>query len=155
MEKALCRFEPVRTVADMARLVLFRIARKRGIPEAHKLRISLRFAHLFERHPIDYREFPPIQLSVPTIANLFADRGLRVEVRYLEHGPSLPDELALVRRLAPERDVFMYFDASIDGRGHQTGPAISGVQEDQGEIVNFEVEFPRNRRFLQGVHFTS
>ena len=32
-------------------------------------------------------------------------------------------------------------------------PFLVIPQEDQGEIVNFEVEFPRNRRFLQGVPF--
>jgi type I phosphodiesterase/nucleotide pyrophosphatase len=137
VETLLCAVGPVQTLADMVRLVLFRFARLRGMPEAHRLRISLRFAHLFDRHPIDYRKFPPIQMNVATIADLFADRGLRVEVRYLANGPSLPDELDLVRALAPDRDVFVYFDASIDTHGHHVGPATSDNQAQLDRVGAF------------------
>ena len=136
LERALCALEPVRIVADMVRLVLFRIARKLGLPAAHRLRISLRFAHLFERHPIDYRKFPPIGLEVPTLADLFAELGLRTEVTFLERGPS-STELAQLQELSPERDVFVYFDASIDTRGHHSGPGATSIRPQIESIGSF------------------
>ena len=67
---------PLRPLVDIARLILFRITRLYGYSAEHRLRLPLNVSHLFSRHPIRYDEFPPIALPVPTLADVFRERGL-------------------------------------------------------------------------------
>lgn len=111
---------------DLLRLVWFRIARRAGLGREHRLRIPFELSHLFTRHPIRYDEFPPIGMSVPTLADLFRERGLRVDFRYLAKGPTAA-ELDHLRRRADDVDVFYFYDPSLDGAGHRAGASAEAL----------------------------
>ncbi len=110
---------------NLVRLLWFRIARYTGLGREHRLRIPLELSHLFTRHPIRYDEFPPIGMDVPTLADLFAARGLKVDFRYLKDGPT-EDERAHLRA-SEDVDVFFYYDPSLDGAGHRVGASAAGL----------------------------
>jgi hypothetical protein len=125
------------TPVNLARLVLFRFARKAGLPSAHKLRIPLQFAHHFARHDMDYRRFPPVDLPVPTLLDAAREHGLRFFFRYLRHGYDLTAELSALDRALSTHDVLFYYDPSIDGRGHRVGPDVAKLAPDLGRVAAF------------------
>lgn len=125
------------TPVNLARLVLFRAARKSGLPAAHKLRIPLQLAHHFARHDMDYRRFPPVRLPVPTIDELCAEHGLRFGFRYLPHGFDDAAELARLERELPGKDVLFYYDPSIDGHGHHAGADVVRLRPDLDRVERF------------------
>jgi hypothetical protein len=125
------------TPVNLARLVLFRFARKAGLPSAHKLRIPLQFAHHFARHDMDYRKFPPVDLPVPTLLDAAREHGLRFFFRYLRHGYDLTAELSGLDRALSTHDVLFYYDPSIDGHGHRVGPDVAKLAPDLRRIAAF------------------
>src|SRR4051794_37816084 len=72
------RLRPFVPLVNLFRLVWFRFARRFGSSAEHRLRLPLELSPLFARHPIRYDEFPPIDMPVPTLAEVFEERGLRV-----------------------------------------------------------------------------
>lgn len=122
---------------DLARLVWFRVARKAHLGMEHRLRIPLELTHLFERHPIQYDRFPPIGLPVSSLADLFEERGLRVDFRYLHDGPDLKAELARLRETREDIDVFFYYDPSLDSRGHVAGASAEALAPSIDKISRF------------------
>jgi hypothetical protein len=125
------------TPVNLARLVAFRFARKAGMPAAHRLRIPLQLAHYFARHDMDYRRFPPVELPVPTIGELCAERGLRFSFRYLAHGFDDAAELARLERDLPDKDVLFFYDPSIDGHGHHAGADVVALRPDLDRVERF------------------
>jgi hypothetical protein len=125
------------TPVNLARLVAFRVARKAGMPAAHRLRIPLQLAHHFARHDMDYRRFPPVELPVPTIGELCAERGLRFGFRYLAHGFDDAAELARLERELPGKDVLFFYDPSIDGHGHHAGADVVALRPDMDRVERF------------------
>jgi hypothetical protein len=125
------------TPVNLARLVAFRVARKAGMPAAHRLRIPLQLAHYFARHDMDYRRFPPVELPVPTIGELCAERGLRFGFRYLAHGFDDAAELARLERELPDKDVLFFYDPSIDGHGHHAGADVVALRPDLDRVERF------------------
>jgi Type I phosphodiesterase / nucleotide pyrophosphatase len=123
--------------ADFARLGWFRVARKAHLGMEHRLRIPLELTHLFERHDIHYDRFPPIGLPVTSLADLFAERGLRVDFRYLGDGPDPEAELARLRRTRDDYDVFFYYDPSLDSRGHNVGASAEALAPSLDKISGF------------------
>ena len=122
---------------NLIRLVLFRIARKLGSLSAHRLRIPLQFAHLFRRHPIDYRKFPPIELDMPTLDKVFQSKGLRYDIRMLDHGLQTRNEIAYLKSSRNNFDIFFYFDHALDSKGHQFGPSIEKLIPDMQLTAQF------------------
>jgi hypothetical protein len=137
LERILTASRAVLMPANMLRLILFRIARKRGSPSAHLLRIPLQFAHLFKRHPLDYRDFPPMQLSVPSLDQVFKEHGLRLDVRYLEGSPDTAREIAYLRAHRDDVDVFFFHDHSIDAKGHHVGASTARMKPEMDHIATF------------------
>jgi hypothetical protein len=125
------------TPVNMARLVLFRIARKSGLPAAHKLRIPLQLAHHFARHDMDYRKFPPVDLPVPTLREAAAERGLRFAFTYLKHGYDVDAEIRRLDHLLADADVLFYYDPSIDGHGHRFGADVHRLAPDIDRVETF------------------
>jgi hypothetical protein len=125
------------TPVNLARLVLFRFARKAGMPAAHKLRIPLQFAHHFARHDMDYRRFPPARLPVPTLLDAAEERGLRFYFRYLSHGYPLETALRELDRALATHDVLFFYDPSIDGHGHRYGPDVVKLGPDIDRAAAF------------------
>lgn len=111
--------------ADLARLVYFRFARKLGMGMEHRLRIPLALSHLFARHPLQYDQFPPIGLPVRTLADVFRDRGLTVDFRYVRDGLQVEAELAHLAETADSTDVYFYYDPTMDSKGHKVGASAS------------------------------
>jgi predicted AlkP superfamily pyrophosphatase or phosphodiesterase len=107
------------------------------MPAAHKLRIPLQLAHFFARHDMDYRRFPPVELPVPTIGELCAERGLRFGFRYLAHGFDDAAELARLERELPGKDVLFFYDPSIDGHGHHAGADVAALRPDIDRVERF------------------
>ena len=125
------------TPVNLGRLVLFRVARKSGLPAAHKLRIPLQLAHHFARHDMDYRRFPPVRLPVPTIDELCAGHGLRFGFRYLPHGFDDAAELARLERELPGKDVLFYYDPRIVGHGLHAGADVVRLRPDLDRVERF------------------
>jgi hypothetical protein len=125
------------TPVNLVRLVLFRFARKAGLPAAHRLRIPLQLAHLFDRHDMDYRRFPPVDLPVPALDEAVRVRGLRFSFRYLAHGYDLDAELRRLDELLPDHDVLFYYDPTVDGHGHRVGPDIDALRPDLARVEAF------------------
>ena len=123
--------------ANLLRLVWFRVARVLGLGLEHRLRIPLELSHLFGRHPMDYEAFPPVGLSVPTLADLFEEQDLRVDFRYLRNGGDPAAELDRLARVADDFDVFFYYDPSLDGRGHKTGASAERLAPELDRIAGF------------------
>jgi hypothetical protein len=137
LARAVVRSGVLLTPVNLARLVLFRFARKAGLPAAHRLRIPLQLAHHFDRHDMDYRRFPPVDLPVPTLDEAARDRGLRFGFRYLAHGYDLDAELRRLDDLLAETDVLFYYDPTIDGHGHRVGPDLGALRADLGRVEAF------------------
>lgn len=135
--KIVTRFRPLLLPVNLIRLVLFRIARKSGLPSAHKLRIPLQFAHHFARHDADYRMFPPAELPVPTLDTVAAERGLRFHFKYLDHGYDLEAELRAFDTVLPDHDVFFFYDPSVDGHGHHLGADVVKLRPDLDRVEAF------------------
>jgi hypothetical protein len=125
------------TPVNLARLVLFRFARKAGLPAAHRLRIPLQLAHHFDRHDMDYRTFPPVPLPVPTLDDAARERGLRFGFRYLRHGYDVDAELRRLDGMLAEHDVLFYYDPSIDGHGHRVGADVEALRSDMDRVETF------------------
>jgi hypothetical protein len=125
------------TPTNLARLIVFRFARLRGLPAAHRLRIPLQFAHLFARHDMDYRKFPPVALPVPTLKDVASGLGLRFNFRYLGHQFDLEQELRLLKEQVRDSDVFFYYDASIDLYGHHRGASVESVSSEISRVAAF------------------
>jgi hypothetical protein len=137
MAKAVARSRRLLLVVNMIRLVLFRIARKSGLPSAHKLRIPLQLAHFFSRHDMDYRKFPPVDLPVPSLDAAASERGLRFSFKYLRHGYDVNAELRHLDELLPDTDVFFFYDPSIDGHGHHVGADVTKLHPDMSRVETF------------------
>lgn len=131
------RVAPVRPVVDLVRLVLFRLTRKYGYLAEHRLRLPLEVSHLFSRHDIRYDEFPAIELPVPTLADVFRERGLRHEFRYVKGGLNSTDELRHLRESLDDVDVFFYYDPALDGGGHVAGASAEALSGPIDEIERF------------------
>jgi Type I phosphodiesterase / nucleotide pyrophosphatase len=112
----------VGTPLNIVRLVAFRIARKAGRPEAHRLRIPLELSHHFKRHAIDYTRMPPCALPVPTIADICAESGLRMSFKFIGNERDTANALADARREIDDVDVFFFYDCTVDHAGHAHGP---------------------------------
>ena len=123
--------------ANLLRLVWFRIARRTGMGAEHRLRLPLELSHLFSRHPIKYDQFPPIGLPVRSMADLFAERGLSVDFRYVTGELDPAAELDHLRRHSAEHDVFFYYDPSLDGMGHHVGASAEALSEPIERISSF------------------
>jgi hypothetical protein len=134
---AVVRSRLLLTPVNLARLVLFRFARKAGHPAAHKLRIPLQFAHFFERHDMDYRKFPPVDLPVPNLGTAARERDLRFFFRYLDHGYDLGAQLRELDSLLAAHDVLFFYDPSVDGHGHHVGADVRRLQPDLDRVAAF------------------
>jgi len=134
---AVVRSRLLLTPVNLARLVLFRFARKAGHPAAHKLRIPLQFAHFFARHDMDYRKFPPVDLPVPDLGSAAGERGLRFFFRYLDHGYDLGAQVRELDALLAAYDVLFYYDPSVDGHGHHVGADVRRLQPDLDRVAGF------------------
>ena len=137
LAKAIVSNPVTRVPVNLARLVAFRFARKAGMLAAHKLRIPLQLSHHFLRHDMDYKRFPPVQLPVPTLADLCRERGLRFGFRYLDHGYDDKAELARFERDLPSKDVLFLYDPSIDGHGHHAGADVNVLKPDMDRVERF------------------
>ena len=137
LASAVVRSRLLLTPVNLARLVLFRFARKAGHPAAHKLRIPLQFAHFFERHDMDYRKFPPVDLPVPDLGSAAGERGLRFFFRYLDHGYDLGAQVRELDSLLAAHDVLFYYDPSVDGHGHHVGADVRRLQPDLDRVAAF------------------
>ncbi len=127
----------LRPLIDLWRLVWFRITRKLGYSAEHRLRLPLEISHLFSRHAIRYDEFPPIALPVPTLADLFSERGLRYEFRYIKGGLREEELLSHVRERIDDVDVFFFYDPALDGGGHAVGASAEALRGPIDEIERF------------------
>ena len=137
LARAVTRSRLLLTPVNLARLVLFRFARKSGMPAAHKLRIPLQLVHFFDRHDMDYRKFPPVALPVPTLDEAARARGLRFSFRYLEHGYDLEAEIRQLEHRLAGHDVLFYYDPTIDGHGHRVGADIDALRPDLARVEAF------------------
>jgi len=131
------RLRPALPLANLGRLAWFRVARRAGLGREHRLRIPLELSHLFERHPIHYDRFPPIGLGVPTLADRFAELGLRVDFRYLGQGPDPEPELKRLSRRVEDHDVFFFYDPSLDAKGHRAGASAQALGPEIDRIEHF------------------
>ncbi|MCL5125775.1 MAG: alkaline phosphatase family protein, partial [Deltaproteobacteria bacterium] len=84
------------------------------------------------------RKFPPIDLGVPTLDQVFRDKGLRYCVRMLKGSPD-QTEIEFLRSNSKEFDVFFYFDHILDSMGHRAG----------GETGKLRAEIEMLDRFLK------
>jgi hypothetical protein len=134
---AVARSRLLLTPVNLARLVLFRFARKAGLPAAHRLRIPLQFAHHFARHDMDYRRFPPVDLPVPNLGDEAVARGLRFFFRYLDHGYDLAAQLDDLDRVLATYDVAFYYDPSVDAHGHRYGADVTKLRPDLERVAAF------------------
>jgi hypothetical protein len=134
---AIVRSRLLLTPVNLARLVLFRFARKAGHPAAHKLRIPLQFAHFFARHDMDYRKFPPVDLPVPDLGTAARERDLRFFFRYLDHGYDLGAQVRDLDSLLAAHDLLFYYDPSVDGHGHHAGADVRRLQPDLDRVAEF------------------
>jgi hypothetical protein len=127
LQRSLSRraLRPVLPVVNALRLVYFRLARKLGSSAEHHLRLPLQVSHLFRRHPLRYDRFPPIGFDVPTLADLFRERGLQVDFRYMKDEREA--ELARMSARASEVDVFFYYDPALDSAGHRVGASAQAL----------------------------
>jgi hypothetical protein len=125
------------TPVNIARLIAFRVARLRGMPAAHRLRIPLQFAHIFERHDMDYRRFPPVSLPVPTLIDVAQDLGLLFDFRYLGHAYDADTELSRLEKNYHDADVFFFYDASIDHYGHHRGASAHLLRPELDRLSGF------------------
>jgi len=137
LARAVVRSRILLTPVNLARLVLFRVARKSGHPAAHKLRIPLQLAHHFSRHDMDYRKFPPVDLPVPTLGDAAAERGLRFGFTYLKHGYDVDAEIRRLDDALAAHDVLFYYDPSIDGHGHRVGADVVRLAPDIARVESF------------------
>jgi predicted AlkP superfamily pyrophosphatase or phosphodiesterase len=131
------RFAFLRTPVNMARLVLFRFARKAGSPTAHRLRIPIQISHFFGRHDMDYRNFPPVDLPHPTIDRVVENLGLRFSFRYMPEHVDVDEELARLAGQLDDYDVFFFYDPSVDGRGHHVGASATALAPELAKIEQF------------------
>jgi hypothetical protein len=122
---------------NILRLVWFRIARRAGLGIEHRLRLPLELSHLFSRHPIKYDQFPPIGLPVRSLADMFKERGLSVDFRYIAGALDPAAELDHLRMTAAEHDVFFYYDPSLDGMGHRVGASADALAHPIERIASF------------------
>lgn len=113
---------------NMARLVAFRIARKAGRPEAHRLRIPLELSHYFDRHPIDYTRMPPCILPFPTIAEVCAELNLRMSFKFIANAQDAAGAVASAKDEVDSVDVFFFYDCTVDHAGHAHGPDPAIIQ---------------------------
>jgi hypothetical protein len=127
----------LRPLVNLWRLVWFRITRKLGYSAEHRLRLPLDISHLFSRHAIRYDEFPPIALPVPTLADIFTERGLRYEFRYIKGGLRAEEQLSYLRERIDEVDVFFFYDPALDSGGHVTGASAEALGGPIDEIERF------------------
>jgi hypothetical protein len=128
---------PLRPLIDLWRLVWFRITRKLGYSAEHRLRLPLEISNLFSRHKIRYDEFPPLELPVPTLADLFRERGLRHEFRYIRGGLRAEEQLSYLRERIDEVDVFFFYDPALDSGGHVAGASAAALSGPIDEIERF------------------
>ena len=112
---------------NLLRLVYFRVARRAGRGMEHRLRIPLALSNQFERHPIKYDQFPPLGLDVPTLADLFAERGLRVLFRYVKADADKELESAWLSEHLDDADVFFFYDPTLDSWGHRLGASVDAL----------------------------
>jgi len=131
------RMAPLRPLADLLRLVLFRATRKFGYMAEHRLRLPFAISHLFSRHEIRYDEFPSIALPVPTLADVFRERGIRYEFRYVKGGLNSSEELQHLQDSIDDVDVFFYYDPALDGGGHVAGASAEALSGPIDEIERF------------------
>jgi hypothetical protein len=122
---------------NLARLVYFRIARRAGLGIEHRLRIPLALSNQFERHPIKYDQFPPIGLGVPTLADLFAERHLRVLFRYVKADADKELESAWLREHLDDADVFFFYDPTLDSWGHKLGASADALGDRIDALARF------------------
>lgn len=137
LARLVIRVPPLLAIVNLARLVLFRFARKAGHPAAHKLRIPLQFAHRFVRHDMDYRRFPPTQLPVPTLDELTREAGLGFSFRYLKESYDLKAEVQTLTEDLRNSDVFFIYDPSVDGHGHALGADSEALSPDIERVESF------------------
>ena len=135
--KAIVGSRVLLTPVNVARLVAFRVARLRGMPAAHRLRIPLQFAHIFERHDMDYRRFPPVLLPVPTLVDIARDLGLTFDFRSLGHSYDPAVELRRVEEKVDDVDVFFFYDASLDHYGHHRGASAHFLRAEIDRLADF------------------
>lgn len=140
LAKAIVSSRVLLTPTNLARLVVFRVARLRGMPAAHRLRLPLQFAHLFARHDMDYRQFPPVALPVPTMKDVASDLGLRFSFRYLGHQFDQQEEIQRMKEQMSEVDVFFFYDASIDLYGHHRGASVKALSSEISRVASFLTE---------------
>ncbi len=131
------RTSPLRPLINLWRLVWFRITRKLGYSAEHRLRLPLDISHLFSRHAIRYDEFPPIALPVPTLADVFTERGLRYEFRYIKEGLRAEEQLTYLKERMDEVDVFFFYDPALDSGGHVAGASAEALSAPIDEIERF------------------
>jgi hypothetical protein len=138
LQRLLCRpaLSPLLPFVNAMRLVYFRFARKLGSSAEHRLRLPLQISHLFSRHPLQYDQFPPIGFDVPTLADLFRERGLKVDFRYMKD-VSREAELSRLTERASEVDVFFYYDPALDSAGHHVGASASALAPQMDAIDSF------------------
>src|SRR4051794_11196745 len=127
----------LRPAVNLWRLVWFRITHKLGYSAEHRLRLPLDISNLFSRHPIRYDEFPPIALPVPTLADVFKERGLHYEFRYVKGGLETQAELQHLRETMDSNDVFFFYDPALDGGGHVAGASVEALPEPITNIERF------------------
>jgi predicted AlkP superfamily pyrophosphatase or phosphodiesterase len=121
------RLRSLQFPVNLARLVYFRIARRAGLGMEHRLRIPLALSNQFERHPLKYDAFPPIGLGVPTLADLFVQRGLRVQFRYVKADADKKRESEWLNHQLANADVFFFYDPTLDSWGHRLGASADAL----------------------------
>ncbi|TAK33772.1 MAG: hypothetical protein EPO21_11870 [Chloroflexota bacterium] len=137
LERALTSSRLTLAPANIVRLVLFHCAMRLGSPAVHQLRLPLELGHFFKHAPIDYRRFPPIELPVPTLDQVFKQKGLRFETRYLKPGRSASSELEYLRSRLPHVDIMFYYDIALDHKGHHVGASASRLKPELDRIAHF------------------
>ena len=74
---------------------------------------------------------------MPTLVDVFRERGLRHEFRYIEEGLDSESELRRLRERLDEVDVIFYYDPTLDGGGHSAGASVEALGEPIDEIERF------------------
>jgi hypothetical protein len=131
------RLQWLQMPTNLARLLYFRVARRAGLGMEHRLRIPLALSNQFERHPIKYDEFPPIGLGVPTLSDLFAERGLRVLFRYVKADADKRLESEWLRERLDDADVFFFYDPTLDSWGHRLGASAEALGDRIDALAQF------------------
>ena len=138
LQRLLCRprLKSVLPLVNATRLVHFRVARKLGSTAEHRLRLPFQISHLFERHSLHYDRFPPAGFDVPTLADLFRERGLEVDFRYVKKGDRSRELQHLADR-AESADVFFYYDPTLDSVGHRVGASSERLAPEMDRMADF------------------